>query len=111
MLGKKTIYGIDVKATGERIDELMKKHQLTDKALAGLLGISIQSVNKWRHGKNLPDTENLYILSRILDITIEDILVPFVKSDSIISDRESPSELSADNEHKSHNEKRGWQDG
>jgi len=31
---------------------------------------------EWRHGHNLPDIENLYILSRLLGKKVDDFLVP-----------------------------------
>lgn len=30
------------------------------------LGLDMQAINKWKHGKCLPDIENMYILSQIL---------------------------------------------
>ncbi|MGN0438327.1 MAG: helix-turn-helix domain-containing protein [Lachnospiraceae bacterium] len=72
------ISGIDMVATGKKISRLIDESGLTDKKLGEIMGLSVQSINKWRHGRNLPDIENLFILSRILGIKVDDFLVPFV---------------------------------
>ena len=70
--------GLNVNASCKKIGLLIKESGLSDKELAGMLGLTVQSVNKWRHGHHLPDVENLYRLSRILKRNIEEFLVsPF----------------------------------
>ena len=68
--------GIDMEATGKRICELIDSSPFNDKDIAGFMGISVQAINKWRHNRNLPDIENLYILSKILRVKIDDIIIP-----------------------------------
>ena len=58
--------GLNVDASCKRIGLLIRQSGLSDKELAGMLGLSVQSVNKWRHGHHLPDVENLFLLGRIL---------------------------------------------
>ena len=72
------ISGIDMDATGKKISKLIDESGLSDKKLGGIMGLSVQSINKWRHGHNLPDIENLFLLSRILGIKVDDFLVPLV---------------------------------
>ena len=72
------ISGIDLDATGKKISKLIDESGLSDKELGGIMGLSVQSINKWRHGHNLPDIENLFLLSRILGIKVDDFLVPLV---------------------------------
>lgn len=76
MIYRKTASGIDMVATGKRISQLMNKSGLTDKQLSGIMGVTVQAINKWRHGYSLPDIENLYILSRILGKRVDDFLIP-----------------------------------
>lgn len=76
MCDNRLISGLNMIATGKRISQLIDSSGLTDKELAGILGLSVQSINKWRHGYNLPDTENLYMLSRILGVKVDDFFVP-----------------------------------
>lgn len=70
------IIGINVTETGKHIGELMKNHGYTEKELAKELGVSIQAINKWHHGRNLPDIDNMYYLSILFDTTMDGLLVP-----------------------------------
>lgn len=67
--------GIDLEATGKNISYLMQKNRVTSKMLAETLGISVQSISKWRHGVSLPSIDNFLILGKIFNMSIEDILV------------------------------------
>ena len=62
----------------EPISKMIDESGLSDKELGGIIGLSVQSINKWRHGHNLPDIENLFFLSRIFGIKVDDFLVPLV---------------------------------
>ncbi len=68
--------GLDMKATGARIGKMIDESGLNDKQLGEIMHLSVQSINKWRHGHNLPDSENMFILSRILGIRVDDFFVP-----------------------------------
>lgn len=68
--------GIDIEATCENLACFIMASGYTDKELAEILGTSVQSVNKWRHAHNLPDIENMYIISKIFGILIDDLIVP-----------------------------------
>ncbi len=66
---------IDVEATGAKLDRMLVARGLRDRELGEMLHLSVQSINKWRHGRSLPDIANLYNLSRIMGVHLEDILV------------------------------------
>ena len=67
---------IDVKATGARIKELRKKRGLTIREVSEYMGFTTdQAVCKWQRGDSLPSVDNLYALSILLGISMEDILV------------------------------------
>ena len=51
--------GLDMKATGAQISKLINESGLNDKQLGEIMNLSVQSINKWRHGHNLPDIENI----------------------------------------------------
>lgn len=68
--------GLDVKATQFRVGAIIHESGLTDKEIGDYLNLSVQSVNKWRHGRGLPDIENLFLLSRIFNLRVDDFLVP-----------------------------------
>lgn len=67
--------GLDLEATGRRISRYIDESGLRDKELGARMRLSVQSINKWRHGHCLPDIENLFILSRILGVRVDDFLV------------------------------------
>lgn len=68
--------GIDMERTGERIKELCNEKGLTVKELQKELRIgSFQSIYAWFAGKCLPNLDNMYRLSRILGVSMDDIIV------------------------------------
>lgn len=72
---------INMDATSKRISQLIDESGLTDKELSRMMGLSVQSINKWRHGHNLPDIENLFILSRIFGVKVDDFFVPQIQGE------------------------------
>ena len=79
-----SISGLDMEGTIRKVSKEINKSGLSDKELGGIMGLSVQSINKWRHGHNLPDIENMFILSRILGIKVDDFLVPLSVSHRMI---------------------------
>lgn len=55
---------------------LRKRHNYTQDDLAKRLDISRQAVSKWETGTAVPDLEVLLKISKLYDITINDILEP-----------------------------------
>ena len=68
-------YGEYASLVGSIMDRLKPD---PNKELGEIMGLSVQSINKWRHGHNLPDIENLSFLSRIFGIKVDDFLIPLV---------------------------------
>ena len=67
---------IDLSATGKNLARLRKENGLSVSALQSYLGLaSSQSLYKWFRGENLPTVDNLYALSRLFGVAINDILV------------------------------------
>ncbi len=68
---------IDMTATGKRIADLRKTRGYSVAELQEYFGFEApQAIYKWQKGQTLPSTDNLYALSCLLDVPIEDILVP-----------------------------------
>ena len=84
MQSKKNI-GLDMNATGAKISKLINESGLNDKQLGEIMNLSVQSINKWRHGHNLPDIENMFILSRILGRKVDDFLVPMASEQPVLN--------------------------
>ena len=68
---------IDMVATGRNISELRKARGLSVAALQEYFGFDApQAIYKWQKGQSLPSTDNLYALSYLFEVSIEDILIP-----------------------------------
>lgn len=64
------------KRTGKRIRQLILEKGLNAVQVQKQLELeSPQSVYKWMYGYSLPSVQNLYRLSRLLDVEIKEILV------------------------------------
>lgn len=67
---------LDVEATGENIQMLMIKRNVSVKDIQKACGLSVPSgIYKWLHGVGMPTIDNLLILSRLLNVKVDDILV------------------------------------
>ncbi len=74
---------ISPKATGRRINKLRKAMGLRTTDISDYLGFSEpQAVYKWFRGDSLPTLQNMFQLSQLLDIPIEEIIC------SVRADRE-----------------------
>ena len=64
------------KETGDQIKRLLKENGYSVKDIQSAMGFeNPQAIYKWMSGRSLPSLDNLIILSRILHISMEDILV------------------------------------
>lgn len=84
---------IDPVATGQNIVRLRKDRGLTVRDLQNWFGFEEpQAIYKWQKGKSLPTVDNLYALGTLLDVPMEQILVPRQPQLNIISNgqQESP---------------------
>lgn len=62
---------------------LRKSHNYTQDDLAKKLDVSRQAVSKWETGTTIPDLEVLLEISKLYDVTINDILEPKVQPQRI----------------------------
>lgn len=62
---------------------LRRSHNYTQDDLAKRLGISRQAVSKWETGVTIPDLEILLKISKLYNITINDILEPNIQPQRI----------------------------
>ena len=64
------------KETRIRIKRLLKESGYTVRDVQSVMGFeNPQAIYKWMSGRSLPNLDNLVILSRILHMSVEDILV------------------------------------
>ena len=67
---------IDPVATGRNITRLRLERGMTVRDLQTYFGFEEpQAIYKWQRGKSLPTVDNLYALSRLLNVPMERILV------------------------------------
>ncbi|SEL92428.1 DNA-binding transcriptional regulator, XRE-family HTH domain [Butyrivibrio sp. ob235] len=67
---------VDMKRTGLRIRELMKKNNIRVRDIVEFMGFeSEQSVYKWLRGDSLPKVDNLYALGRLFHTSMDDIIM------------------------------------
>ena len=70
---------IDIRATGRNIRRLRSEKGLSIKRMQEWFGFEEpRTIYKWQSGRGLPSIDNLYALSKLLDVPIEDILVQAV---------------------------------
>ena len=76
-MGAETYPVIDLVATGKNICDLRKAKGLTVADLQEYFGFEApQAIYKWQAGKSLPSTDNLFALSHLLEVPIDEILIP-----------------------------------
>ena len=65
---------MDIEKIGKYIKELRTKNNLTQEELASKLYVTNKAVSRWENGKSLPEIETLYLLSKELDVSVNEIL-------------------------------------
>ena len=65
---------MDAQYTGNKITELRKSKNWTQKDVAEKLHVSIAAVSKWERGLNFPDLSLMEPLSEILGISVSELL-------------------------------------
>ncbi len=64
------------KRTGKRLKYFMEKNNLKPVDIQKYLGLTcVQTVYRWMEGVNIPSIDNLYALSWLFRVKIDDILV------------------------------------
>ena len=66
---------MNIEKVGEQIAALRKAKGLTQSELGERIGVSFQAVSKWERGETLPDVTLLPDLAKILETTVDFILL------------------------------------
>lgn len=70
------VCGINVEATGKRLDDLRLERNLSVKDIQNHFGFATpQAVYKWMTGKAVPCVDNLVILADLFQCKVDDMLV------------------------------------
>ncbi len=87
---------IDPVATGENIVRLRKERGLTVRDLQTYFGFEEpRAIYKWQHGTSLPTVDNLYALSALLGVTMDEILVSRKPKLNIVCEQQAKACCSA----------------
>lgn len=65
---------MDASYTGNKISQLRKQNNMTQKELAELLFVTDKAVSKWERGMNFPDLMTLEKVARIFDTSVLELL-------------------------------------
>ncbi|MCR5787116.1 MAG: helix-turn-helix domain-containing protein [Acholeplasmatales bacterium] len=57
-----------------RLVELRKKYGYSQEELAAKLGVSRQAVSKWERSESSPDTDNLIVLAKLYNVSLDSLL-------------------------------------
>ena len=75
---------IDLAGTGKRIRAFRKERHLSVRSVCEFLGgISEQAVYKWEAGSSLPTVDNLYALSILFQVNMNDMIEEADKASSV----------------------------
>lgn len=61
--------------TAKRLLKYRKRHNLSQEKLAEQIGVSRQAVSKWERGEASPDTDNLIALSKLYNISLDELIM------------------------------------
>lgn len=76
---------IDMQKTGQRIKETCDNQGITVRQIQDELKIgSFQSIYSWFHGKTLPSLDNFYALCKLLDVSMESMIVELEAGEVIL---------------------------
>ncbi len=88
---------IDTERTGNKIKQLCMERGFSVRRIQERLSIGGQSVYAWFEGKSLPNLDNIYLLSRMLDVSIDQMIVGTDKETCFILQLEKTQDHRAGN--------------
>ena len=65
---------MDASYTGNKILQLRKQQNMTQKELADLLSVTDKAVSKWERGLNFPDLLTMENIAHICDTSVVELL-------------------------------------
>ena len=69
-----TEFYFDMRRIGQTIVRLRREQNLTQMALADLMGVSFQAVSNWERGQSMPDVSKLPELADIFSVSVDELL-------------------------------------
>ena len=71
-----------------RLQKLRKENGYSQEQLALELGISRQAVSKWERAESSPDTDNLILLARLYNVSLDELLSTDDSTEEIIDNKQ-----------------------
>ena len=78
--------------TANRLFELRKKSGISQEALAEKIGVSRQAISKWERAEASPDTDNLVLLAKLYDVSLDELLLGEKREDKSEENTKSAEE-------------------
>lgn len=72
---------MDIMKTGEFIAKLRKEKGLTQEQFGDKMGVTNKTVSRWETGKYLPPADILLLMSKLFDVSINEILTGQILTD------------------------------
>lgn len=89
-MGLKAYPVIDLAATGDNIRRLRMARGLTVRDLQSYFGFAEpRAIYKWQKGETLPTVDNLYALGALLEVSLEQILIPVAENPDIVCEQQA----------------------
>ena len=71
---------INLKENGKNLRKIMREQDVTVKEVQHYLGLgSVQSIYHWLNGISLPSIDNLYALSVLFDVSMDELICGNIK--------------------------------
>ncbi len=91
-MGLKAYPVIDLVATGNNIRRLRMERGLTVRDLQSYFGFEEpRAIYKWQKGESLPTVDNLYALGTLLEVPMDQILIPVAVTLHTVGEQQAAS--------------------
>ncbi len=71
-----------------KLVNLRKRSGLSQESLAEKIGVSRQAVSKWERAESSPDTDNLIALSKLYNISLDEMLSGYNETSGLAGERD-----------------------
>lgn len=89
---------IDLKGTGTQIKALRKQNGFSVRNLQDIFGFEFpQAIYSWEQGKNVPTVDNLLVLARLFNVSIDEIIMTRIVEVDIVCSAETAAKVCGKN--------------
>ena len=83
---------LNPKIISENIIFLRQQQNMTQQELAARVNVTHQAVSKWENGSSIPDLQTLMTLTRLFDVSLDDLLTEVLSQRRAASDPDAPAD-------------------